>query len=437
MKRTHVFFPCSNDEEGDCEEFLTPWPPSSSSPPSGQQNLHQLPPCLPSTPHCYDFFPCKPDPRRRLSSRCFYGEEEHEELLNLSLSLGPPQPLSSSSVPCTHRKLSLMNKPNPKKRLLSQSFDGEENHEEGLDLSLSIGRGPASSSGLPSTHKKRLFSWSFDGEEDHEELLDLSLSLGRGPSSSSGSPSTYQKRLFSLSFDGEEDHEELLNLSISLGPGPSSIPESSSSFGLPSTHHELPFTDINPNPVHEEVSTGAQHCRPRPRCRKNPFQNPKAGKTETIAAPYPWATTRRATVHDLNYLLSHGISMISGDVECKSCQETYKIQYNLRGRFKEIKDFISAKKFAMHDRAPPAWMDPTLDSCKNCGSALKPVIPKKREINWLFLLLGNMLGCCKLSELKYFCKHTKNHRTGAKDRVLYLTYLGLCKQLDPHGPFDV
>ncbi|KAL1809528.1 hypothetical protein ACET3Z_026518 [Daucus carota] len=28
-----------------------------------------------------------------------------------------------------------------------------------------------------------------------------------------------------------------------------------------------------------------------------------------------------------------------------------------------------------------------------------------------------MLGCCTVEQLKYFCKHTKNHRTGAKDRV--------------------
>ncbi|WOH09609.1 hypothetical protein DCAR_0729067 [Daucus carota subsp. sativus] len=46
-----------------------------------------------------------------------------------------------------------------------------------------------------------------------------------------------------------------------------------------------------------------------------------------------------------------------------------------------------------------------------------------------------MLGCCTVEQLKYFCKHTKNHRTGAKDRVLYLTYLAICKQLDPKGPF--
>ncbi|XWS43678.1 hypothetical protein CRYUN_Cryun16bG0123900 [Craigia yunnanensis] len=123
--------------------------------------------------------------------------------------------------------------------------------------------------------------------------------------------------------------------------------------------------------------------------------------------------------------------MIGGDIECKGCPKTYNIEYNLQEKFKEIKDFLSANKLAMHDRAPTAWMNPRLDSCEICGNTLKPVILKKRDINWLFLLLGQMLGCCKLSELKYFCKHSKNHRTGTTDRVLYLTYLGLCKQLYP------
>lgn len=113
------------------------------------------------------------------------------------------------------------------------------------------------------------------------------------------------------------------------------------------------------------------------------------------------------------------------------------MEYDLQEKFKEIADFIKENKFALHDRAPAEWTTPTLPNCETCGSTLKPVLKKKRDINWLFLLLGKMLGCCKLSELKYFCKHTKNHRTGAKDRVLYLTYMGLCKQLDPNGPYDV
>ncbi|CAI9786350.1 unnamed protein product [Fraxinus pennsylvanica] len=93
----------------------------------------------------------------------------------------------------------------------------------------------------------------------------------------------------------------------------------------------------------------------------------------------------------------------------------------------------------MHDRAPGLWINPNLPRCRyykqeNCA---KPIISeKKKSINWLFLLLGQMLGCCTLEQIKYCYKHTRNHHTGAKDRVLYLTYLSLCKQLDPYGPFD-
>ncbi|THG02676.1 hypothetical protein TEA_012074 [Camellia sinensis var. sinensis] len=128
------------------------------------------------------------------------------------------------------------------------------------------------------------------------------------------------------------------------------------------------------------------------RARRNPTQLPREEKSDTVPAPFPWATSHLATVHSLNYLLSRQIYSITGEVQCKFCEQE---------------------------------------------NNAKPVISeKKKSINWLFLLLGQMIGCCTLEQLKYFCKHTKNHRTGAKDRVLYLTYLGLCKQLDPNGPFD-
>ncbi|KAH7510958.1 hypothetical protein FEM48_ZijujUnG0061700 [Ziziphus jujuba var. spinosa] len=118
------------------------------------------------------------------------------------------------------------------------------------------------------------------------------------------------------------------------------------------------------------------------RVRRNPTQAPREGKSETIPAPFPWATTHRATVHTLDYLVEKQILTVNGDVQCKRCERQYEMEFDLREKFHE------------------------------------------------------MLGCCTLEQLKYFCKHTKNHRTGAKDRVLYLTYLGLCKQLDPTGPFD-
>ncbi|XVE96814.1 hypothetical protein REPUB_Repub02eG0255300 [Reevesia pubescens] len=270
-------------------------------------------------------------------------------------------------------------------------------------------------------------------EERHEELLKLSLSTPIFPSSSPSLPDiSHQNHGYFPSnnpnsrerlFD-ELEKEDHLDLSLSIGqPGPSSS--------------SLLSRNPNPKRVICQVVSTAGSASYQPRVRRNPFQKPKKGKGDTIAAPYPWATTQRATVYNFNHLLSQGMNMISGEVECNGCQETYRIKYNLEEKFKEIKDFVSANKFSMNDRAPTFWTNPKLESCGTCGNSLKPVIPKKREINWLFLFLGQMLGCCKLRELKYFCKHTKNHRTGAKDRLIYLAYLGLCKQLDPDGPFDV
>ncbi|CAL1379160.1 unnamed protein product [Linum trigynum] len=172
---------------------------------------------------------------------------------------------------------------------------------------------------------------------------------------------------------------------------------------------------------------------------RRPRSNPvPEGKSETIPAPYPWATNQRARIHTMSHLMSQGITSITGQVQCKKCEERYEMSYDLVSKFEEVAAFISENKYTMHDRAPAVWSDPTLPDCRACGGTdcAKPVMAKKRDINWLFLLLGQLIGCCKLWDLKYFCKHTSNHRTGAKDRVLYLTYLALCKQLVPSGPFD-
>nr|KYP44833.1 hypothetical protein KK1_033639 [Cajanus cajan] len=89
----------------------------------------------------------------------------------------------------------------------------------------------------------------------------------------------------------------------------------------------------------------------------------------------------------------------------------------------------------MFDRAPTAWVNPVLPKCTECGkeNSVKPILgnTKKKTINWLFLLLTQMLGFCTLNQLRYFCKHNKIHRTGAKDRLLYVTYMSLLNQLVP------
>ncbi|KAL5075921.1 hypothetical protein RYX36_014905 [Vicia faba] len=162
---------------------------------------------------------------------------------------------------------------------------------------------------------------------------------------------------------------------------------------------------------------------------------------QTIQPPFPWATLKPATVHTLDHLLFHlNINTISGTLECKSCnfQQT-DFRFDLLKNFEKVANFIMVEKHKMCNRAPEAWMKPVLPNCENCGrkSTMQPFIGKEKEINWLFLLLGEMIGCCNLEHLKYFCKHADMHKTGAKDRLLYQTYLGLCKQLQPEGPFDL
>ncbi|XP_057778986.1 uncharacterized protein LOC130997619 [Salvia miltiorrhiza] len=161
-------------------------------------------------------------------------------------------------------------------------------------------------------------------------------------------------------------------------------------------------------------------------------------KSVEIAAPYPWATERRATVQSMEQLRGKGIDTISGSVQCKRCDKQFEVEYEVAGKFREVAQFIMEYREEMRHRAPAVWMAPTLPDCRFCEqrNCAKPVASKKKkDINWLFLFLGQMVGCCKLAELKYFCKHTRKHRTGAKDRVLYLTYLEICTQLHPHTTF--
>ncbi|CDY37242.1 BnaA09g08630D [Brassica napus] len=88
-----------------------------------------------------------------------------------------------------------------------------------------------------------------------------------------------------------------------------------------------------------------------------------------IIPPYPWATTRPARIHNLRYLYVNNINVIFG-------QEV------------------------LRHRASKVWSCPKLTPCCSCKNGMKPVIGEnKEEINWLFLLLGQMLGCCTLDQL--------------------------------------
>ncbi|KAF5181455.1 hydroxyproline-rich glycoprotein family protein [Thalictrum thalictroides] len=200
---------------------------------------------------------------------------------------------------------------------------------------------------------------------------------------------------------------------------------------------------VVPPPVLNAVRQQQQrhaHAPQRSRTRRN---RPSSNARADIIPPYPWATNRPAGVHSLEYLRSRNITRITHEVICRMCNEQFTYEFNLEEKFREVSQFIYNNKDNFLHRAPNCWRTPELPTCTHCEqpNSLKPLMPENKneseKVNWLFLLLGQLLGLCTLEQLKYFCQHTKNHRTGAKDRVLFLTYLGLCKQVDPMGPYDL
>ncbi|CAO2178676.1 unnamed protein product [Urochloa humidicola] len=151
-------------------------------------------------------------------------------------------------------------------------------------------------------------------------------------------------------------------------------------------------------------------------------------------APFPWATERPAQHETLETLLRRGVTSVTGQARCKRCGAKKPVEYDLEAKFRQLRDYVVANRHNMNDRAPDPWMYPALPDCGACGhkGAMWPEIAaEKREINWLFLFLGQMLGCCTLEQLKYFCEKTGRHRTGAKNRVLYYAYIEMCNQLEP------
>jgi len=166
-----------------------------------------------------------------------------------------------------------------------------------------------------------------------------------------------------------------------------------------------------------------------PSCTRPAKRMRKTGPT-----PFPWATDQPATVHTQQYLLDNNVRTIKGKVHCKSCDKEFEYSLNLEQKLAELRNLIDNEIDNWHNRAPSEWLNPVYPTCVYCRtqSNTKPIVAKdKKEINWLFLLLGQMLGCCTLDHLKYFCEHNNIHRTGAKDRLLYLTYINLVKQLLP------
>ncbi|XP_062094283.1 uncharacterized protein LOC133800341 [Humulus lupulus] len=181
---------------------------------------------------------------------------------------------------------------------------------------------------------------------------------------------------------------------------------------------------------------------PTPRPPSWPWSSSSPSSRPQDSHPlYPWAILYPCVVRSYDYMLSNGILVIKGHVQCKICSQDYEMQLDLMAELAKLRSFIERNKDNMRERAPPYWLKPILPTCPVCGrqNSVKPVIDPENDdnTNWLFLLLGQLLGCCTLEQLKFFCNLHGIHRSGAKDRLLFSVYLNLCKQLDPSAAFDL
>jgi len=153
---------------------------------------------------------------------------------------------------------------------------------------------------------------------------------------------------------------------------------------------------------------------------------------ETIVPPFPWAMNERARIRSFKYLRQNRITKISGRVQCKRCSKEFEMELDVDQKWNMLRRFMRQHGKSMNDRAPREWMEPVFPKCELCKreNSVAPVLAGVRDkaINWLFLFLNQMLGCCTIKQLKYFCKHTKSHRTASKDHLVYTTFVGLLAQ---------
>ena len=193
-------------------------------------------------------------------------------------------------------------------------------------------------------------------------------------------------------------------------------------------------------PVRRRIANGSP-LQPATVAGGHPPAPPTNG-TAIVSPVFPWATDRIGIHHPISHLTALAITTVEGEVHCSRCDARKTVSYDIASKFQEVRDFVIRNGEDMDDRAPEEWLHSTgkIPDCDGCGqrNSLRPVIPAEKErINWVFLLLGQTLGLCTLDQLKYFCAHTRQHRTGAKDRVLYSTYMELCNQLYPDKMFRI
>ncbi|OAY70531.1 hypothetical protein ACMD2_23784 [Ananas comosus] len=178
----------------------------------------------------------------------------------------------------------------------------------------------------------------------------------------------------------------------------------------------------SPLPIPSELQQSRRRRRPL-----------RPSTSDRIPPPFPWAGDHRATVRPLAELVASGITQIKGELCCRSCDAHEVVTYDLLSKFEEdVKPLYRRVQEYESDRASDSLLNPKYRDCPSCGlqRGMRPVVAqRKRDINWLFMLLDGTLGCLNMKILAYFCRRNGCHSTGARDRKLYYAFTGLCVQL--------
>ncbi|KAM6574386.1 hypothetical protein CsatA_022713 [Cannabis sativa] len=164
---------------------------------------------------------------------------------------------------------------------------------------------------------------------------------------------------------------------------------------------------------------------------------------------YPWARAQPCKVYSFNYLMTNKIMVIKGRVECNICRREFVKELDLQDEFhnigmgliREMTRNMKENRSGHRDGAVVPRPYATL-GCKVCGhkDSVRPIVLDDNDIddfydiNWLFLMLSQLLGWCTCVQLMHFCSTNKipySNKT-YKDRLLFLTYMDLWRQFS--GP---
>ncbi|KAK1404409.1 hypothetical protein POM88_004014 [Heracleum sosnowskyi] len=133
-----------------------------------------------------------------------------------------------------------------------------------------------------------------------------------------------------------------------------------------------------------------------------PVRNIQPLKTPSIDPLFEWASNVKCKVNKLATLTTDKIGL---QVKCMECRKSYKVWLDLHTGLRNVVDFVQASRSY---EVPIPSLTEMPRQCRECHkiSILEPVhAKKKRNLNWLGLLLAHELGSLSYDQLVYYCRH--------------------------------